>query len=52
MTQAFNIYCDESCYLEHDRQKVMVLGSIWCPLDRSQEIDASRIDTRTKYNER
>jgi hypothetical protein len=26
MTQAFNIYCDENRYLEHDRQKVIVLG--------------------------
>ena len=26
MTQVFNVYCDESCHLEHDRQKVMVLG--------------------------
>ena len=32
MPQVFNIYCDESCHLEHDRQQVMVLGAIWCPL--------------------
>lgn len=25
----YNIYCDESCHLEHDGCKVMVLGSIW-----------------------
>ena len=32
MEQAeFNIYCDESCHLEHDNQKAMVLGAIWCP---------------------
>jgi len=37
MTQVFNIYCDESCHLEHDRQKVMVLGSIWCPLEKARE---------------
>jgi hypothetical protein len=30
MTQVFNVYCDESCHLEHDRQKVMVLGAIGC----------------------
>lgn len=26
-----NIYCDESCHLEHDNQKVMVIGGISCP---------------------
>jgi len=33
MTQVFNIYCDESCHLEHDRQGIMVLGAIWCPFE-------------------
>lgn len=28
---SLNIYCDESCHLEHDSQKVMVLGAISCP---------------------
>jgi len=28
MTTIFNVYCDESCHLEHDRQPVMVLGAI------------------------
>ncbi len=27
----YNIYCDESCHLENDQQRVMVLGAIWCP---------------------
>lgn len=30
MGELFNIYCDESCHLEHDRQPVMVLGAVWC----------------------
>lgn len=34
----YNIYCDESCHLENDRQKVMVLGAIWCLKDKAQEI--------------
>ena len=25
MSEIFNIYCDESCHLEHDRQSAMVL---------------------------
>lgn len=38
MSQIYNIYCDESCHMEHDHQKVMVLGAIWCPLDKVKEI--------------
>lgn len=33
----YNIYCDESCHLEHDRQKVMVLGALWCPSEKKEE---------------
>lgn len=36
----FNIYCDESCHLENDHQKVMVLGAVWCPLENTREIIA------------
>lgn len=25
-----NVYCDESCHLEHDHIKAMSLGAIWC----------------------
>ena len=44
MPQVFNVYCDESCHLEHDRQKVMVLGVIWWPLEKGLiqgQIDAT-----------
>ena len=37
-----NIYCDESCHLENDHHKVMVLGGIWCPKRKAREI-ADRI---------
>ncbi|HCF96046.1 MAG TPA: hypothetical protein DEW46_13385 [Verrucomicrobia bacterium] len=33
MNQQLNIYCDESCHLEHDGKNVMVLGAVWCPSD-------------------
>jgi hypothetical protein len=33
-----NFYCDESGHLEKDLSKVMVLGSTWCPADKSREI--------------
>lgn len=38
MAEIFNIYCDESCHLENDHQKVMVLGAVWCPLEKVKEI--------------
>ncbi len=38
MGTIYNIYCDESCHLEHDRQNVMVLGAVWCPLENTREI--------------
>ena len=38
MSQTYNIYCDESCHLEKDRQAAMVLGAVWCPLDKAAEI--------------
>ena len=36
MTTTYNVYCDESCHLEHDRQPVMVLGAVWCPLEKTR----------------
>jgi len=38
MTNSYNIYCDESCHLENDRQKAMVLGAIYCSLERTKSI--------------
>lgn len=30
MNKTFNIYCDESCHLEHDHKDYMFLGSVSC----------------------
>jgi hypothetical protein len=38
MSDIINIYCDESCHLEHDRQKAMVLGAVWCPCESAGDI--------------
>jgi len=38
MGTVYNIYCDESCHLEHDHQDVMVLGAVWCPLKDTRKI--------------
>lgn len=50
MTQTYNIYCDESCYLEYDRQPVMVLGAIWCPLEKSRMIAESIREIKTIHS--
>jgi len=49
MTKVFNVYCDESCHLEHDRQKVMVLGAIWCPFEKARETAQAIRDIKEKH---
>lgn len=39
MSRTFNIYCDESCHLENDRQSAMVLGAVWCEIEKVKEIN-------------
>lgn len=34
----FNIYCDESCHLENDHQRAMVIGALVCPAERTRSI--------------
>ena len=43
MANLINIYCDESCHLEHDHQPVMLFGAVWCPQEETrQHIEALR----------
>ncbi len=39
MSPTYNVYCDESCHLEHDQQKAMVLGAIWCLEEKTAYIN-------------
>lgn len=39
MTETFVIYCDESCHLENDREPVMVLGALVCPIEKVREVN-------------
>lgn len=34
----YNVYCDESAHLPHDRQPVMALGATRCPLSETRRI--------------
>ena len=36
---SYNVYCDESCHLEHDKSKAMSLGAVWCPQNKLREIN-------------
>ncbi|MBI4946132.1 MAG: DUF3800 domain-containing protein [Bacteroidetes bacterium] len=50
MRVEYNIYCDESCHLSHDDSKAMVLGAVWCPLDKRKEIFTRIREIKAKYN--
>ncbi len=40
MGKLYSVYCDESCHLEQDNQKTMVLGSVWC--DTQTKLEANK----------
>jgi len=44
----YNVYCDESCHLEHDGINVMVIGAIWCPQSKLKEINQRIRDIKTR----
>ena len=45
----FHIYCDESCHLEHDNHKVMVLGAVRCPAARRRELAVALRDLKIRH---
>jgi len=50
MSQVFNVYCDESCHLENDHQKAMVLGAVWCPMEKAREIAVRIREIKVKHD--
>jgi hypothetical protein len=50
MGQIYNIYCDESCHLENDNQKVMVLGGVWSSIDKTKEIISRIKEIKKQYS--
>lgn len=50
MSQVFNIYCDESCHLEGDREKVMILGALWCATENACAIARQIRDIKSAYS--
>lgn len=49
MSEIYNVYCDESCHLEHDGQQAMVLGGVWCPESKRQEISQRIREIKVKH---
>ena len=45
----FNIYCDESCHLPHDGQKVMVLGALKLPAESAPGLAARIREIKTEH---
>lgn len=46
----YNIYCDESCHLEHDNQRYMILGGIICPKNLRNKVKNDISEIKSKYN--
>lgn len=44
-----NIYCDESCHLEHDLSNVMVLGAMSCPKSVTQTVSKELRNIKIKH---
>lgn len=45
----FDIYCDESCHIEHDHIAVMVVGAVWCPDNQRQRIGRDIRELKRKH---
>ncbi len=50
MREIINIYCDESCHLENDKEKVMALGAVYCPASKKSEIFQMLSELKKKHN--
>ncbi len=44
-----NLYCDESCHLEHDCSSVMVLGGVYCDKKLSKQINHEIMEIKKKH---
>ncbi|MCF6175412.1 MAG: DUF3800 domain-containing protein [Victivallaceae bacterium] len=45
----YNIYCDESCHLENDGEKVMVLGAVICPKKHIENVTSEIKEIKVKH---
>lgn len=47
--EEINIYCDESCHLENEECKTMVVACLRCPKEQVQEISNDIVDIKKKH---
>ena len=45
----YNVYCDESCHLEHDNSNVMVIGAVYCPKKMVKKINKDIYSIKERY---
>ena len=50
MKPTINIYCDESCHLQNDKEPVMVIGAVYCPIEKKEEIFEWLYSFKVKHN--
>ena len=50
MKPTINIYCDESCHLQNDKELVMVIGAVYCPIEKKEEIFERLYSFKLKHN--
>jgi hypothetical protein len=50
MKELINIYCDESCHLQNDKESVMALGAVYCPAAKKDEIFNRIAELKKKHN--
>ena len=49
MPDTINIYCDESCHLEHDGIPVMVLGCVWMPAEMMAKVSCEIREIKARH---
>jgi len=47
----YNVYCDESCHLEHDNSNVMVIGAVYCPKKMVKKINKDMLKLSSKRSQ-
>lgn len=52
ISKTFNIYCDESCHLQHDHKKFMFLGSISCAYPQVKRLTAYYLTGKDKARDK
>ena len=46
----YNIYCDESCHLQHDGNDIMIIGGVFCSKHNARKINKEIKKIEEKYN--